>query len=610
MFYYNVCILKTDQEFLTYESECSVELNSIVDVKVRNKLVKALVLKDVEKPSFKTLSILDVTSNYISNKQLELAKFMSEYYVSSLGQTLALFTPFDKTVKLLDTSLEHKTDILLSDAQQKAYNFLDAKDISLLFASTGAGKSEIYMKLFEKELSKGKQVLLLMPEISLTPQMKKRLEKNFDTEVIMWHSKITKNTKKKYIEKILSGEVKIIAGARSALFLPLDNLGAIVVDEEHDDSYKSNQNPRYNAKDMAIFFSSKFKIKCVLGSATPSLNTYKKIPHHRLKETFIKTNKEYVFETSYDNLSDQSLYELKECVKRGEQAIVFIPVRANFKNLECSDCGYNYDCPYCSVSMSVHNKKNALKCHYCNFTQAIPKTCHNCKGDTLSSSRLGTAQAVVELEKLGFRAKAFDRDEITTQKKLKDTLKAFNDKEIDVLVGTQMLSKGHDYPNVTLAIILGIDAALHQADFRASYKALSSMLQISGRSGRAKDAKVIVQSHNESFFRKYLDDFQVFLDDELKVNKMYPPHTKLAKVLFAHKNKAKAQDSMHSFLDNLKNYKDVEVIGFGESPINLIASKHRYQIMLRSTKIKGLLTALHNCKNELSQIDVDPLEFS
>ena len=250
------------------------------------------------------------------------------------------------------------------------------------------------MKFFEHMIAQKKRSIFLMPEISLTPQMSHRLEEHFGDMVVMWHSKLTKLQKKKALLRIYDGTAYIVAGPRSSLFVPLDNLGLIVVDEEHDDSYKSSSRPRYNARDMAIYMGKLYDVPVVLGSATPSLTSYVKFPHVRLKGGHFSSNKEFIYERSVENLSPLILQNLQNTLQEKEQSIVFLPTRANFKYLICQDCGHTYECPFCSVGMSIHQNSRALKCHYCNFTQAIPQICSECSSGALISSRLGTAEAV------------------------------------------------------------------------------------------------------------------------------------------------------------------------------------------------------------------------
>ncbi len=614
--YYNVALLNSPLSALTYHFNEDVKVGKLVSVQLRNKHYKAIVMSSVEKPNFSTSEILEVFNEYYAQKQLEIAQFIASYYICSLGEALALMLPFTKDIELTDQfSNENKvkvSSITLSQKQNKALEFLQTYKISLLFGDTGSGKTEIYMKYFEQMLQKNKRSIFLMPEISLTPQMATRLEEHFGSKVVMWHSKLTPLQKKKALTSIRNGEAYIVAGPRSALFLPLQNLGLIVVDEEHDDSYKASSRPRYNARDIAIYMGKTYNVPVVLGSATPSLTSYSKFPSIRLKGGYFQSDKEFLYEKSTEELSPLILQSLKNTIEEKEQAIVFIPTRANFKYLICKECGHTYKCIFCSVGMSVHQKSNALKCHYCNYTQAIPQVCPECQSNALSSSRIGTAEAVQNLseELPNATIEQFDRDVITTQNKLKKALERFNDKETDILVGTQMLSKGHDYHGVTLAVVLGMDNMLNMSDYRAREKALSSLIQIAGRSGRKKNAKVIVQTFNEDFFQTYINNYEAFLQVEKEYRKeLFPPYKKLCRILFSHKNGLKAQEQMHTMVDMLKTLSFIEVVGSGKCALEKIANKYRFEILLRADKSTDIIKAVTMCKVDLAEIDMDPIEF-
>jgi primosomal protein N' (replication factor Y) len=504
-------------------------------------------------------------------------------------------------------------NITLSTTQTQALDFIRSHPVSLLFGDTGAGKSEIYMSRMDEVLSEGKRVLLLLPEISLTPQMEKRFKNHFGDAVVLWHSKMTPKQKKVTLAKIYDGSAHIIVGPRSALFLPIADLGLIVVDEEHDESYKSSSRPRYNARDMAVYIGSILKIPVVLGSATPSLSSYAKYPFFRLRGGYFESKRTFVFEPSLEALTQSIDNAIMENFALAHQGIVFIPTRANFKYTVCDSCGYHVECPFCSVGMSQHKNSRALKCHYCNYTEVLPKVCPKCQSGSLHTARLGTAEAVEHFEKLSenLRVQQFDRDIITTQNKLIKVLEAFNAHEIDLLVGTQMLSKGHDYHDITLAVVMGIDNLLSQSDYRAREKALSLLVQIAGRSGRKQNATVLVQSFNESFFRGYLDDYEQFLIDEMKIREgRYPPTKKLARLLYAHKNGIKAKQEMERAVEQIERIGQVQIVGFGASPIEKIADKYRFQILLRSDKSTDLIRAIKQVRSPLCEIDMDPIEFT
>lgn len=614
MYFYELALLKSPLENLTFQSEEEIKIGTkvLIKLKQRKAFDEAVIIKIVEKPDFKCTDISEITSEFYDEKMLEIASFISTYYVCSLGEALSIYNPFDKNINQVIDEEKFDSKIVLSSLQEKAKEFLKQKKQALLFANTGAGKTEIYIKIIEECLNSGKQAVLLMPEISLTPQMQKRLEKVFAKSVAIWHSKITKKKKIQILQGLQEGSIKLIAGARSALFLPYSNLGVIVVDEENDDSYKSDSKPRFHTKDLSIYIAKKYNLQLILGSATPSSSSFLKIPFFRLDETYHKTNKAYSFEDSDMNLSPKILNKIETTINSQNQVIVFLPTRANFKYQICTTCGKSVECPYCSVSMSLHKNDLALKCHYCGYIQQIPNSCPSCKTGIIHNLRVGTAQIEEELKAIfpQKNIKRFDRDEIKTENQLKTILNDFNSGKIDILVGTQMLSKGHDYHNVKLAVVLGIDSVLNMNSYKAREKALSLLIQISGRSGRSGFGEVIIQTKNQEFFDYYLNEsnYEEFLQSELEFRKdLYPPYLKMAKVTFSHTNGLKVKDEMDFYVKLFKQNKNIEVVGFGQSPIFKIANKYRYEIILRSNNVKALLQTLHSINSANASIDMDTI---
>ena len=443
----------------------------------------------------------------------------------------------------------------LTPAQEQARKFAEANETSLIFGDTGSGKSEIYIALIAQTLAAGKQALFLMPEISLTPQMTKRLQSYFGERLGVWHSKISPKKKREILEKFNAGEIRLIAGARSALFLPFSDLGLIVVDEEHDDSYKSAAAPRLNARDAAIFVGKKLGIRVVLGSATPALSTYAKQPHFRLRGTYFSSAKRFIFDESETGLSLKILTEIGRSLEAGKQAVVFLPTRANYKYMVCENCGQIVRCPFCAVGMSYHADAAALKCHYCGFSTFYRASCENCGGEVMQARKIGTGELAAQLAARFPSAciAKFDRDEITTQRKLEALLNNFNAHKIDILVGTQMLSKGHDYHGVDLAVIMGIDEHLSYPDFRAREKTLALAMQVAGRAGRSGQGRVVIQTRQSGFFRDYIENYDDFLRDEAEFREgLYPPYMRLLRVLISHKNEKAASEIMNVALDLLR----------------------------------------------------------
>ena len=505
----------------------------------------------------------------------------------------------------------------LNQDQQEALNFAKSHKTSLIFGDTGSGKSEIYFSLIREYLLAGKQVLLLMPEISLTPQMTKRLKSYFGESFGVWHSKITPKKRGEILQKFQSREINLIAGARSALFLPFTELGLVIVDEEHDDSYKSAQNPHYNARDLALFLASKFDLKVVLGSATPSVVSFKKQPRFRLRGTFFKSEKKFIYDESETGLGDVILGELATSFASGKQAVVFLPTRANFRYLSCRECGSTIKCPFCSVGMSFYKKRNVLKCQYCGFTTPATCSCEKCGSEMIEAKKIGTDELTDALRSAfpAARIEKFDRDEITTQNKLEKTLKAFNAGEIDALVGTQMLSKGHDYHNVDLAAIMGIDELLSFPDFRARERTLALAMQVAGRAGRSGEGRVVVQSRQREFFENFIADYDAFLDEEIAAREsIYPPFARLLRVVVSEKSEQVAKQRLEICVAELENLHaaetSLEIVGHGKCAIEILGGKYRFEILLRCASHAPLIKAAHICAVYGFDVDMDPINFS
>lgn len=463
-------------------------------------------------------------------------------------------------------------------------------------------------------LAQKKRTILLMPEIGLTPQMEKRIGRYFGKRIALWHSKQTKKTKEAILERIRNGEVDIVAGARSALFLPLYDVGLIIVDEEHDDSYKSASKPRLNARDCALILGKSLGAKVVLGSATPSVTSWHKLPVVKLDQTFHPSHKTIEFVRGDDGLDETILRKIGQTLGDKKQVLIFVPTRANFKILRCGVCGVSVECPFCSVSMSLHRKHKALECHYCHYRCEIPEICPSCQGGHLTQFRIGTQEVVLKLSEVFGDAVIgrFDRDEVTTEAKLRTILSDFNAHKIDILVGTQMLSKGHDYHDIGLAVILGIDFIFSIPDFKAREKAMQLLVQIAGRTGRKGEGRVLIQSANEPFFAPYMDNYLAFLNDELMMREeLYPPFVKMATVLVTHHNEQKGEELLILIATHLKTFDDIEVVGQGKAVIEKIANTHRFTVLVRSKSAGALLRALHSLESSPHiAIDMDPVTLA
>ncbi|MBZ7987196.1 primosomal protein N' [Campylobacter canadensis] len=614
MNYYEVAIINRNLEKLSYHSKEDIKAFTKVLVPLKSQgLVNAAVINKCDKPSFNTKEINCINNEILFDEQKKLCEFISKYYAANISLCLKDFV-FASSYEKQEFIYESKELPELSTKQENALKHCKQNQFSLIFGDTGSGKTEIYTHLIDECLKENKQVLFLMPEISLTPQMQKRMQKYFN--FITWHSKITKTNKQKSLKQLLSGEVKLVLGARSALFLPFTNLGLIIVDEEHDNSYKSSTYPCYNAKDLALYLAKISKAKIVLGSATPSLNSYinQNIAKVRLKGSFKESKKEFVYDNSNTLLSPLLLSNLKENLEKKEQSIIFLPVRGNFRQVLCKDCGQKKLCPNCSIAMSVHN--DIYKCHYCNHKEKIKQNCEYCNSTMLESKIQGTAQIMSELQKIFSNAAIakLDSDELSSASKLKQLLNDFNDNKIDILIGTQMVSKGHDYANVTFCAILGLDEYLFYPDFKARENTLALAIQVSGRAGRSKESKVLIQTKQEEFFKNYLNDYDLFLEDEAAFRMKYPPFTRMLRIIIEDKDENSANLLCQAIAKNLLDSKkddDYELLGYGKCAIEKIKNKYRYQLLI-SSRHKMLLSSLALNYKMLQNvtIDIDPIHFS
>ncbi|WP_300859691.1 primosomal protein N' [uncultured Helicobacter sp.] len=635
MFYYLIAPLALKTPPLAYQCEVECEIYDICAIEVRNKAYLGIVISTLDKPTF-TCKSTHKSDKYFLSFQKILASFIAQYYCVSVGESFGLFVPQkmqEPHLECIQVPLLHT----LNAEQEGALAFCQTHKNPLLFGDTGSGKTEIYIHLIAQTLQKAQSALFLMPEIALTPQIESRLKAVFGDMVGIWHSKVTQKQKKQILQGLYEGSIRVIAGARSALFLPIASLGLIIIDEEHDDAYKSQSSPRYNARDIALYLGQKSDVRVILGSATPSAASYYHALKHksmcRLKGRYFGSSKHIKILpppsalnaiNSTQNrineiLGEEIITKMATSLSQKQQVIVFLPTRAHYKMLVCSACGSGCECEFCSVNMSLHLDKNALVCHYCHFCKPIPTLCPQCQRDTLHTYRIGTAQVAQILSEALPQARIalFDRDNITTHKKLKSVLGAFNKGEIDVLVGTQMLSKGHDYHRVNLAIVLGIDYILKSNDYRCNERAISLLHQIAGRSGRKDNGEVYIQSANGAFLQPFMEDYEDFLRYELETRPpIYPPHQRLATLTFSHKKEQialKCLERVHNFLYQIKP-KEVEIVGESRALLGRLYDKYRFVLLLRSYSTNALLKVLHTLQSNEKvcgscEIDIDPLSI-
>lgn len=514
------------------------------------------------------------------------------------------------------------------------------KNIILLKGVTGSGKTEIYMRLVDEGLKAGKSSIILVPEISLTPQMIERFKGRFGNEVALFHSKLSDGERFDEWYRVKEGKAKVIIGARSAVFLPANNIGFIIVDEEHENTYKSEQNPKYQTKEVAEFISKLKGCKVILGSATPSIENYYRAISGEIELVELKNRvdskdmpkMEIVdmrreLKSGNISLFSSKLYnEIKEALDRKEQIILFLNRRGFSTFVSCRSCGYVFKCPNCDISMTYH-KNGFLVCHYCGKVEKQSKLCPKCQSKYVKFFGAGTQRVEEEVLKYFKNVKVLRMDAETTKNKNSHELiyNSFKNGEADILIGTQMISKGLDFENVTLVGVLAADISINVPDFRAAERTFQIITQVSGRAGRGnKEGKVIIQTYTPEHYsllyaRNY--DYEGFYNEEFAIRGLmsYPPFGKILLVNGISKDEGKLKAFMNSismeFRNIKKEYENIEMLGPVPCIITKIKENYRWQILFKGDisiefckKIKDRLYDLNkNVYNEIRvTIDINP----
>jgi len=513
---------------------------------------------------------------------------------------------------------EDDSHFTLSEAQQRAFNQIEEsfqeKDITLLHGVTASGKTEIYIKLIEKHIMQEKQVLFLLPEIALTTQLVQRLVAYFGNQVAVFHSKYTNNERIEVWNQVLenSEKAKVVIGVSSALFLPFSNLGLIIVDEEHEQTFKQEAPaPRYHARDAAVVLAKHHQAKVVLGSATPSLETYYNVKTNKyqlveLTERYgnvvlpeiklIDLKDKYFRKKMNGHFSDELIEGITTSLSLGEQVILFQNRRGYSPYVECITCGHVPNCPSCDVSLTYYKHKNQLRCHYCGYSIANPTHCHVCQSVELSTKGFGTEQIELELKAI-FPDKNIGRmDQDTTRGKFgyEKIIDSFKNREVDILVGTQMLAKGLHFDNVTLVGILNADNLLNQPDFRAYERAFQMMTQVAGRAGRSeKKGLVMIQTYNvyHNTIQQVLNnDYEAMFKEQIyeRQNFKYPPFYKLIKLTLKHRDYDKLKEGSMWMYNVLVQNLPMPILGPEEPAISRIRNEYIRTILIKIPKEKNL----------------------
>lgn len=511
----------------------------------------------------------------------------------------------------------------------------------LLQGVTGSGKTEVYIRGAAEAIARGRNIIILVPEIALTVQIVNRFISRFGDKVALLHSGLT--PAEKYVEwlRILKGEAKIAIGARSAIFAPFESVGLVVVDEEHDSSYKQEETPRYNARDLAVVRGRKGNGVVLLGSATPSLESYNNVVSGRYKRLSLPERvdgssmpKTVVTDLRRAEMAGHITAVLKGKIEhrleRGEQTLLFLNRRGTAPFIQCTDCGYVWRCANCDISLTYHKAGNLGICHYCGFEQNIADTCPECKGDKISLKGVGTQMLEEEVGEMFPKARVarLDRDSSRKAGEIERIFKRLSKGEIDILIGTQMISKGHDYPNITLVGVILADSMLNIADFRSTERTFQQIVQVSGRGGRGKeDGEVVIQTYSPDHYSIVFatgNNDEQFYEKELSFRRelLYPPFARIIGLRVEAIDEKRCKEEtvrLNRIIDAaISKNKGVVKLGPAQALVYRVQNRYRWQIVLKGEDVKPLHSvareSIHRWEEGSSGtvrlvVDVDPLNL-
>lgn len=632
----------------------------------------AIPLKLIEKSLKTELSIEYVRDFGATKRQLQVLEILKEKGKMSLVSFEKLAKTTRATVKKLEALgcvriceeeiYRNPLDILnineieplneLSEIQKEVYNGI-SKQIKeeinptiLLHGVTASGKTEVYFKLIDDTIKTGKNVLFLAPEIALASQLTKRLARKFGTkDVAIWHSSISEGERYDVWQKLYKNEIKILAGARSAVFAPLQNIGLIIIDEEHEGAYKqTSPAPRYDARLVAKKLAQFNGCPLILGSATPDISSYyyavnsnhlyqmlKRYNDAKIAPVTVINMQEYG-QAAYRHLISQPLiHAIKETLDNKQQVILLINRRGYSTYTQCQGCGHVIECPNCAIPMIWHSKDNMLKCHYCNHAQYFPDKCPNCGCESLKNSGTGTQKIEEYIGEIfkGYDIARIDSDVLVRKGEHIRVLEKFQKGEIDILVGTQMIAKGLDNPNVTLVGVISADASFNLPDYRASERGFQLLTQVAGRAGRGEfKGRVFFQTYNPEFYalesaksQNYMDFYKKEIVSREDFD--YPPFSQIIRIIMSSENKFRAEKSaqevalrLHTMIDKFGFGERLNVLGPTPCVIERINSQWRFQILIKNKLedkghqfISSFLNKINAPKDIRMTVDVDPLDI-
>lgn len=648
MTYYDIILpVPAAEGIYTYISSTPLIRGQRVRVPFGSRLLTGLVLGNSLniKEGVKYREVAEILEEQptFTDSFLKLIEAMADYYVNPPGLTFSGVV----SGSVMDTEpcpippkyLKTTEEISLNEHQYKIYESISAESgkfsVHLIHGVTGSGKTEIYVELAKDVIARGQKVIYLVPEISLTPQMVDRISKRLGFEVPSYHSAHTPKKRKEAFWSFAKGEIPILIGARSALFVPAEDIGLIIVDEEHEQSYKQEEAPAYQLRDMAVLYGSILGATVVLGSATPSMESMAnasngKYKLHKLTQRHaacmpVVSIIDMKESDPIDHIISERLYdELSATVKRGEQAILLINRKGYSHTLYCEKCRKPVHCPNCSVTLTWYKSRNISKCHYCASEFRIPH-CTHCGSTTTKDYGAGTERVAEVLEQLlETEVLKLDTDSVTSQSKLSKMLNDFKEGKYQVLVGTQLVAKGLHFPNVTLSAVLNLDNMFSLPDFRAYERAYQLLIQLSGRSGRCEKAgKVLIQTYSPELdiFDMAMNRPDDFFEFEMKRREAfgYPPVGRLCRLIFSHAKEEQSHNAAAEVRRALSKMPSaLKILGPVQAPIFKIRNKYRYSILLKSADpalLKRSIVTAVSAFNSLGKsavimkVDRDPYSF-
>ena len=580
--------------------------------------------------------------NDLLDKEMVLKSDYSSYVINTLKDKSLIKEVKEQDYRIKNITTINTTHHKLNDEQQKVFNTIsncNDNTVYLLEGVTGSGKTEVYLHLIDDVIKKGKTAIVLVPEISLTMQVVNRFYEWFSSSVAVFHSALSDGEKNDEYLKIIRGEVSVVVGTRSAIFAPLKNIGIIIIDEEHSDTYKQENSPRYNAIDIAKQRTIYHNCPLILGSATPTLETRARAIKGVYKHLFLNKRAglsllpkvsivSMIDEIKKHNFifSDELTTKMSKCLERKEQIIILLNRRGFSTTITCSHCGYTYKCPNCDITLTYHKSTNNLRCHYCGYTKVKDNTCPNCLEDGLNYLGLGTEKVEYELNKLFPNKRIIRMDQDSTSKKgaHERIINDFKDYKYDILLGTQMISKGLDFPKVTLVGIINADATLNIPDFRSNERTFSLLYQASGRAGRSNlNGFVVMQTYNpDNYVLNCVknNDFNSFYNYEMNIRRImkYPPYYYLVSLKIISKDYNKALENANKVCKYLKDNITKESIVLGPTTANVfkLNNLYRFQIVIKyrfDNNLKNVLKKIDdiylNNKEVNVEIDFNPLHI-